>query len=133
MHMINATITLGCYIISPISIDILPMRRLWKWHLLMGFHVPVRCTICMVHWVNHLAANLLTADLLTTKMWTTKLLTTDLLAEIHRLIDQPLVLESRVDLALLEPYSLMILLGHLWKNLLPRPSTISIHLHRTCR
>jgi len=85
-----------------------------------------------------LATNLLTADLLTTKMLTTKLLTTDLLttnllAEIHRLIDQPLVLESRVDLALLKTCSLMILLGYLWKNLLLRPSTISIHRHKTCR
>ena len=95
------------------------------------------------HWVNHLPTHLLTtkllpADLLTTMMLTTKLLTTDLLttnmlAEIHRLIDQPMVLESRIDLALLKPYSLMILLGHLWKNLLSRPSTISIHRHRTCR
>jgi len=92
----------------------------------------------MEHWVNHLATNVLTTKLLTTKLLTTDLqttdlLTTNLLAEIHRLIDQPLVLESRVDLALLKPCSLMILLGHLWKNLLLRPSTISIHRHRTCR
>ena len=114
------------------------MRWLWIWHLLVSFHMSVWCTICMEHWVNHLATNLLTAELLTTKMLTTKLLTTDLLttnllAEIHRLIDHPLVLESRVGLALLKPCNLMILLGHLWKDLLPKPSTISIHRHRSCR
>ena len=109
------------------------MRRLRIWHLLIGFHVSVRCAVCMEHWVNHLATNLLTADLLTTKLLTTDLLTTNLLAENHRLIDHPLILEPRVDLALLNPYSLMILLGHLWKDLLPYPSTISIHRHRPCR
>ena len=114
------------------------MRRLRIWHLLIDLHVSVRCAVCMEHWVNHLATNLLTADLLTIKLLTTKLLTTDLLttnllAEIHRLIDQPLILEPRVDLALLKPCSLMILLGHLWKDLLPCPTTISIHWHRPCR
>ena len=104
------------------------MMRLRIWHLLIGFHVSVWCAVCMEHWVNHLATNMLTADLLTTK-----LVTTDLLAEIHRLIDQPLILEPRVDLALLKPRSLMILLGHLWKDLLLRPSTIRIHQHRPYR
>ena len=102
------------------------MRRLRIWHLLIGFHVPVRCAVCMEHLVNHLATNLLTADLLTTRMLTTKLL-----AEIHWLVDHPLVLESRVDLALLIPCNLMILLGRLWKDLLPKPSTI--HRHGPCR
>ena len=114
------------------------MGWLRMWDLLICFHVSMWCAICMEHWVNHLATNLLTTDLLTTNMLTSKLLTTDLLttnllAEIHRLINQPLVLESRVDLALLKPYSLMILLRHLWKDLLPRPSIISIHRHRTYR
>jgi len=107
---------------------------LWIWHLLVSFHVSVQCTIC----IEHGAANLLTAEMLTTKMLTTKLLTTDLLttnllAEIHRLINCPLVLESRVDLALLKPYNLMILLAHLWKDLLSKPPTISIHRHRSRR
>ena len=87
----------------------------------------------MEHWVNHLATNLLTADLWATKLLTTNLLSANLLPKIHRLVGQPLVLESRVDLVLLEPCNLMILLGHLWKDLLLKPSTISIHRHRTCR
>jgi len=87
----------------------------------------------MEHWINHLASNLLTTELLATQMLTIELLTSDLLAEIHRLIDCPLVLESRVDLALLKPCTLMILLRHLWKDWLLRPSTISVHRHRACR
>jgi len=87
----------------------------------------------MEHWVNHLATNLMTADLLTTKVLTTDLLTTNLLAEIHRLVDQSLVLKPRVNLALLKTCSPMILLRYLWKDLLPRPSTINIHRHRSCR
>jgi len=89
--------------------------------------------ICMEHWVNHLATNPLTTDLLTTKLLTTKLLSTNLLPKIHWLVEQSLILEPRIDLALLKPYSLMMLLGHLWKDLLLRPSTFSIHRHRTCR
>jgi len=81
----------------------------------------------MEYWVAQLATNLLTANMLTTRMLTTKLL-----AEIHRLLDHPLVLESWVDLALLKPCNLMILLGHLWKDLLSKPSTISIHRHTPC-
>ena len=65
----------------------------------------------MKHWVNHLATNLLT-----TKLLTTNLLSANLLPKIHWLVRQPLILEPGVDLALLEPYSLMILLGHLWKT-----------------
>ena len=60
------------------------------------FHVSLRCTICMEHWINHLTTNLLT--------------------KIHRLVDQSLILEPRLDLSLLKPYSLMILLRHLWKD-----------------
>ena len=75
------------------------MRRLWMWHLLICFHVSLRCTIYMEHRVNHLTSNLLT--------------------KIHRLIDQPLILKPGLDLALLKPYSLMILLRHLWKTNCP--------------
>jgi len=50
----------------------------------------------MEHWINHLTTNLLT--------------------KIHRLVDQPLILKPRLDLALFKPYSLMILLRHLWKD-----------------
>jgi len=82
----------------------------------------------MEHWVNHLATNLLT-----TKLLTTNLLSADLLPKIHWLVGQSLILEPGVDLALLKPCSLMILLGHFWKNLLLKPSTISIHRRRTCR
>ena len=65
----------------------------------------------MEHWVNHLTTNLLTANLLTTN-----LLAINLLAKIHLLVGQPLVLEPRLDLALLKPWNLMILLKHLWKD-----------------
>ena len=92
------------------------MKQLRIWHVLVGFHVSVRCTICIEHRVNHLATNQLTTELLAPHMLTTKLLTSDLLAVIHWLIGCPLVLEPGIDLALLKPYSLMILLGHLWKN-----------------
>ena len=119
------------------------MRRLRIRHLLVSLHVSVWRTICMEHWVNHLATHLLTtnllcadllsADLLASQMLTSKLLTSALLAVIHRLIDCPLVLKPRIDLALLEPCSLMIRLGRLRKDLLPKPSIISIHRHRTCR
>jgi len=74
----------------------------------------------MEHWVNHLATHLLT-----TKLLPTDLLSADLLPKIHRLVGQPLILESGVDLALLKPWSLMILLGHLRKDMLPKPSTIA--------
>jgi len=60
-------------------------------------------------------------------------LTTNLLTKIHRLVNQPLILKPRLDWSLLKPYSLMILLRHLWKEKLPNPSTISIHRHRPCR
>jgi len=43
-------------------------------------------------------------------------LTTNLLTKIYRLIDQPLILKPGLDLALLKPWSLMILLMHLWKD-----------------
>jgi len=82
----------------------------------------------MEYWVCHLTTNLLTIDLLTAK-----LLPADLLPKIHWLVGQPLILEPGVDLALLEPCSLMMLLGHLWKDLLLRPSTIGVHRHRACR
>ena len=86
-------------LIGPISIDILPMGWLWIWHLLIHFHVSLRHTICMEHGV----------DCLTTK----------LLSKIHRLVRQPLILEPGVDLALLKPYSLMILLGICGKTCCP--------------
>jgi hypothetical protein len=82
----------------------------------------------MEYRVNHLATHLLT-----TKLLPADLLSTDLLPKIHQLVGQPLVLESEIDLALLKPGSLMILLEHLWKDLLPKPSTISVHRHRPCR
>ena len=72
------------------------MGCLWIWRLLIYFHVLLRRTICMEHGV----------DCLTTK----------LLTKIHRLVGQPLILELGVDLALMKPYSLMILLRHLWKD-----------------
>ena len=87
------------------------MRRLRIWHLLVSFHVSVRCAICMEHWVNHLATHLLT-----TKLLPANLLSADLLSKIHWLVGWSLIMEPRVDLALLEPCSLMILLGHLWEN-----------------
>ena len=105
------------------------MSWLWIQHLLVSLHVSVRRTICMKHWVNHLAPNL----------WTTKLLpanllsAADLLPKIHRLVEHSLILEPEMDLALLEPYSLMTLLGCLRNDLLPKPSTISIHQHRSGR
>jgi len=71
--------------------------------------------------------------LLTTKLLPADLLYSDLLPKIHQLVGQPFVLESGIDLALLKPGSLMILLGHLRKDLLPKPSTISVHRHRPCR
>jgi len=70
----------------------------------------------MEHWVNHLSTHLLTTKLLPANLQSADLLSADLLSEIHRLIGQPLVLEPGIDLALLKPRSLMILLGHLWKN-----------------
>ena len=118
------------------------MRWLQIWRLLVSFHVSVRCAICIEHWINNLSpylrttellyADLRSADLLASQMLTSKLLTSDLLSMIHRLIDCPLVLEPGIDLALLEPCSLMIRLGHLWKDFMPKPSTISIHRHRSC-
>jgi len=84
----------------------------------------------MEHQVGQLAANLLTTDLLTAKLLpanllSADLLSTDLLPEIHWLVGQSLILEPRVDL--------MTLLGRLWKDLLPKPSIISVHRHRPCR
>ena len=101
------------------------MRRLRIRHLLVSFYVSVRCTICMEHRVGQLAANLLTTDLLTAKLLLANLLSADLLPKIHWLVGQSLILEPRVDL--------MTLLGRLWKDLLPKPSIISVHRHRPCR
>jgi len=75
----------------------------------------------MEHWVNHLTTHLLTTNLsatnlLATDLLTTNLVATDLLAKIHLLVGQPLILEPRLDLALLKPWNLMILLKHLWKD-----------------
>ena len=110
-------------LIGPISIGILPMRRLRIRHLLVSFHVSMRCTICMKHWINHLAPILRT----------TKLLPSNLLPEIHWLVGDPQILEPGIDLPLVEPCSLMIRLGRLRKDLLPKPSIISVHRHRPCR
>ena len=115
-------------LIGPISISILPMRRLRIGRLLVGFHVSMRRTICMEHRVNHLAPNLWT-----TKLLPANLLSADVVPKIHWLVGNPLILKPRIDLALLEPCSLMTLLGHLRKNLLPKPSIISIHRHWSCR
>jgi len=43
-------------------------------------------------------------------------LTTNLLTEVHPLVGQPLILKPRLDFSLLKPWSLMILLMHLWKD-----------------
>ena len=75
------------------------MRRLRIWHLLLSFHMSVWCTICMEHRVNNLATHLLTAKLLPADLLSADLLPADLLSEIHRLIGEPLVLESGIDLA----------------------------------
>jgi len=125
-------------LIGPISIGILPLRI---WRLLVSFHVSVRRMICIEHWINNLSpnlrttellsTNLLSADLLASQTLTSELLTSDLLAVIHRLIDWPLGLKPRIDLALLEPCSLMIRLGCLRKVLLPKPSIISVHRQMT--
>jgi len=101
------------YLIGPISIGILPMRRLWIWRLLINLDMSLRRTIWMEHGVDSL--------------------TTKLLTKIHWLVDHPLILEPRLDLALLKPYSLMILLRHLWKDLLPCPSIVGIRRHKPCR
>jgi len=82
----------------------------------------------MEHRVNHLATHLLT-----TKLLSADLLSADLPPKIHWLVGQSLILERGVDLALLKPCSLMVLLGHVWKDLLLGPSTISIHWHRAGR
>ena len=115
-------------LIGPIRIGILPMGWLWIWHLLVSLHVSVWCMICMEHWVDYMASYLWT-----TKLLPANLLSTDLLPEIHWLIRESQILESEIDLSLLEPCSLVTLLGHLWKDLLPKPSTIRIHRHRSCR
>jgi len=103
------------YLIGPISIGILPMNWLWIWHLLISFHVSLWCTISREHWISHC------------------LLTTNLLTKIHRLVDQPLILKSRLHWSLLKSHSLMILLRHLWKDKLPCPSIIDIHRCRPYR
>ena len=90
------------------------MRRLRIWHLLVSFHMSVRCTICMEHWINHLAPNLLT-----TKLLPANLLSADLLPKIHWVVGHSQILEPRVDLSLLKSSSLMILLGHLRKTCYP--------------
>jgi len=82
----------------------------------------------MEYRVNHLATYLLT-----TKLLPVDLLSTNLLPKIHQLVGQPMVLESGIDLVLLKLGNLMILLEHLQKDLLPKPSTISVHWHRPCR
>jgi len=82
----------------------------------------------MEHWINHLATHLLT-----TKLLPANLLPADLLPKIHWLVGHSLILEPGVDLALLKSGSLMILLGCFRKDLLPKPSTISIHRHRAGR
>ena len=84
--------------------------------------------ICTEHWIDYLASHLWT-----TKLLPANLLSADLLPEIHWLVRDPLILESGIDLSLLEPCSLVILLGHLQKDLLPKPSIISVHRHRPCR
>ena len=77
------------------------MRRLRIRHLLVSFHVSVRCTICMEHRVGQLAANSLTTDLLTAKLLPANLLSVDLLSadllpKIHWLVGQSLILEPSV-------------------------------------
>ena len=103
------------YLIDPIGIDILPMCGLRVWHLLISFHVPLRCTISREHSISH------------------HLLATHLLSNIHWLVDQPLILKSRLHWSLLKSHSLMILPRHLWINKLPCPSDINIHRRRPCR
>ena len=120
-------------LIGPISIGILPMGWLRIRHLLVSFHVSVRRTICMKYWVNHLAPNLRTTKLLPTNLLSANLLSVDLLSKIHWLARHPLIREPGIDLSLLEPCSLMTRLGRLRKDLLPKPSIISIHRHRSCR
>jgi len=88
------------------------MRQLRIRHLLESFHVSMRRMICMEHWVNYLATHLLATKLLPADLLSANLLSADLLSEIHRLVGQSLIVEPGVDLALLKPYSLMILLGH---------------------
>jgi len=103
------------YFISPISIGILPMGGFWIWHLLISFHVSLWCTISREHGIGH------------------RLLTTNLLTKIHRLVDQPLILKSRLHWSLVKSHFLMILLGHLWEDILPCPSIINVHRRRSYR
>jgi len=105
---------LNC-LIGPIGINILPMCGLRFLYLLISFHVSLRHTFSRKHNIGH------------------RLLATNLLSKIHRLIDWSLILKTNLYLSLLESRSLMILLHHMWKDKLPCPSIISIHLRRSCR
>jgi len=103
------------YLIGPISIGILPMGWLWIWHLLISFHVSLWCAIYMEHWISH------------------RLLTTNLVSKIRWLVDQPLILKSGLHRSLLKRHSLIILVRHLWKDKLSRPSIVNVHRRRPCR
>ena len=115
-------------LIGPICIGILPTRRLRIWHLVANLHVSVWDVTCMEHCIGHLSSNLRTTKLLSAD-W----LSSELLSKIHWLVGNPLTLEPGIDLPLLEPCSLVTLLGRLWKGLLSKPSIISVHRHRCCR
>ena len=104
-----------CYLIGLMGIGILPMCGLRFWHLLISFHVSLRCTFSRKHNIGQ------------------SLLATNLLSKIHRLIGWSLILKTNLHLSLLESCSLMILLCHMWKDKLPCPSVVSIHRRRACR
>ena len=120
-------------LISPIRIGILPMGRLRFWCLVANLHVSVRDVIGTEYRIDHLPSNLRTTKLLSTDLLPSELLSPELLSEIYWLVGNPLTLEPRIDLSLLEPCSLVTLLGRLWKDLLSKPSIISVHRHRRCR